>query len=87
MRKILVAVLAVSLLSLSAVALNDGGGKKKAKRKANTEAKTDNNCDPKNCDPKNCDPKNCDPKNCDPKTCEYTDAAKETKCPPTCEKQ
>jgi len=83
MRKILVAVLAVSFLSLSAVALNNnGGGKKKAKKKAKTEAKKDNTCDPKNCDPKNCDPKNCDPK-----TCEYTAAAKDTKCPSTCEKQ
>ena len=63
MKKILVAILAVSLLSLPAMASNDGG-KKKARKKAKVECKKDNSCDPKNCDPKNCDPKNCDPKNC-----------------------
>jgi Ni/Co efflux regulator RcnB len=63
MKKILVAILAVSLLSLPAMASNDGG-KKKARKKAKTEIKKDNSCDPKNCDPQNCDPKKCDPKNC-----------------------
>ena len=53
MKKLLVAILAVSLLSLSATASNDGG-KKKARKKANIECKKDNACDPKNCDLKNC---------------------------------
>jgi len=83
MKKILVAILAVSLLSLPAMASNDGG-KKKARKKAKTEIKKDNTCDPKNCDPKNCDPRNCDPKNCDPKNCEYPSAPKDEKCSATC---
>jgi len=78
MKKILVAILAVSLLSLPAMASNDGG-KKKARKKAKTEIKKDNTCDPKNCDPKNCDPRNCDPKNC-----EYPSAPKDEKCSATC---
>jgi hypothetical protein len=79
MKKLLVAILAVSLLSLSATASNDGG-KKKARKKANIECKKDNACDPKNCDPKNCDPKNCDPKNCDLKNCQYPSDSKDGKC-------
>jgi Ni/Co efflux regulator RcnB len=75
MKKILVAILAVSLLSLPAIASNDEGGKKKARKKAKTEMKKDNTCDPKNCDPKNCDPKNCDPKNC-----QYPSDQKDEKC-------
>lgn len=86
MKKILVAILAVSLLSLPAMA-SDDGGKKKARKKAKTEIKQDNSCDPKNCDPKNCDPKNCDPKNCDPKNCQYPSSTKDEKCsaPSTCQ--
>ena len=83
MKNLLVAILAVSLLSLPAMASNDGG-KKKARKKARTEIQKDNTCDPKNCDPKNCDPKNCDPKNCDPKNCKYPSSAKEEKCAATC---
>ena len=79
MKKILVAILAVSLLSLPAMASNDGG-KKKARKKAKTEIKKESSCDPKNCDPKNCDPKNCDPKNCDPKNCQYPSDTKDVKC-------
>ena len=79
MKKILVAILAVSLLSLPAMASNDGG-KKKARKKAKTEIKKDNSCDPKACDPKNCDPKNCDTKNCDPKNCQYPSDTKDEKC-------
>jgi hypothetical protein len=75
MKNILVAILAFSLLSLPAMASNDGG-KKKARKKAKTEIKKDNTCDPKNCDPKNCDPKNCDPKNC-----QYLSDTKDEKCP------
>jgi hypothetical protein len=80
MKKLLVAILAVSLLSLSAMASNDGG-KKKARKKANIECKKDNTCDPKNCDAKNCDPKSCDPKNC-----QYPSDSKDGKCStaPTC---
>lgn len=74
MKKILVAILAAGLLSLPAMASNDGG-KKKARKKAKVECKKDNSCDPKNCDPKNCDPKNCDPKNC-----QYPSASKDEKC-------
>ena len=79
MKKFLVAILAVSLLSLPVMASTDGG-KKKARKKAKIECKKDNSCDPKNCDPKNCDPKNCDPKNCDPKNCQYPSANKDEKC-------
>lgn len=73
-------MLAVSLLSLTAVASIDNGGKKKARKKAKTEINKDNTCDPRNCDPKNCDPKNCDPKNCDPKNCQYPSDSKDEKC-------
>ena len=69
MKKILVAILAISLLYLPAMASNDGG-KKKAKKKAKVECKKDNTCDVKNCDPKNCDPKNC----------QYPTCSKEEKC-------
>jgi len=79
MKNLLVAILAVSLLSLPAIASNDGG-KKKARKKAKTECKKDNTCDPKNCDPTKCDPKNCDPKNCDPKNCQYPSDNKDGKC-------
>ncbi|HET9746004.1 MAG TPA: hypothetical protein VFP97_09835 [Chitinophagaceae bacterium] len=72
MKNLLVAILAVSFLSLPAMASNEGG-KKKARKKAKTEIKKDNTCDPKNCDPKNCDPKNCDPKNCPYPTCIKTE--------------
>lgn len=74
MKKLLAAMLAVSLLSLPAIASYVGGGKKKAKKKARTECKKDNSCDPKNCDPKNCD------KNCDPRNCQYPVCSKEEKC-------
>ena len=74
MKNLLVAILAVSLLSLPAMASNDGG-KKKARKKAKVECKKDNSCNPKNCDPKNCDPKNCDPKNC-----QYPSDNKDEKC-------
>ncbi len=79
MKKLLVAILAVSLMSLPAMASNDGG-KKKARKKAKIECKKDNSCDLKICDPKNCDPKNCDPKNCDPKNCQYPSDNKGEKC-------
>ena len=68
MKKLLVAILAVSVMSLPAIAANDGG-KKKARKKAKIECKKDKSCDVKTCDPKNCDPKNCDPKNCPYPTC------------------
>ena len=68
MKKILVAILAASLLSLPSLA-STGGGKKKAAKKAKTECGKDNSCDLKICDPKNCDLKNCDPKNCQYPTC------------------
>jgi hypothetical protein len=48
MKKILVAILAAGLLSLPAIASNDGG-KKKARKKAKMECKKDNSCDPKTC--------------------------------------
>ena len=74
MKKLLVAILAVSVMSLPAMASNDGG-KKKARKKAKVECKKDSSCDVKNCDPKNCDPKNCDPKNC-----QYPSSTKDEKC-------
>ena len=79
MKKLLVAILAVILLSLQSMASTDGG-KKKARKKAKIECKKDSSCDVKNCDPKNCDPKNCDPKNCDPKNCPYPSGTKDEKC-------
>ena len=66
MKKIFLGLIAIALVSGTALAANDGGGKKKARKKAKTECKIQN-CDPKNCDPKNCDPKQCDPKKCGPK--------------------
>ena len=79
MKKLLVAILAVILMSLPSIASTDGG-KKKARKKAKIECKKDSSCDVKNCDPKNCDPKNCDPKNCDPKNCPYPSCTKDEKC-------
>jgi len=72
MKKLLVAILAVGLLASPALAAN-GGGKKKAKKKAKIECKKD---------------KTCDPKCCDPKTCDLKDCSKEEKClpMPTCGK-
>ena len=67
MKKIFLSMLVIALLSGSAFAANDIGGKKKARKKAKTECKIQK-CDPKPCDPKNCDPKNCDPK-CPPASC------------------
>lgn len=82
MKKLLVALLAITLMTSPAFATNDGG-KSKARKKANIERKKDNSCDVKKCDPKICDPKNCDPKNCEFPTC-----TKEEKCPTakTCSK-
>ena len=77
MKKILVAILAIGLMVSPALASN-GGGKKKAKKKAKVECKKDSTCDPKDCDPKNCDPKKCDPKTCDLQAC-----PKDDKCTPT----
>lgn len=70
MKKILVAILAVGLISSLAIAAN-GGGKKKGKKKAKMECKQD----------KNCDVKNCDLKNCDPTVCPYPVCEKDEKCP------
>ena len=58
MKKLLVAILAVILMSLPSMASTDGG-KKKARKKAKIECKKDSSCEVKSCDPKNCDPKNC----------------------------
>ena len=74
MKKLLVAILAVILLSLPSMASTDGG-KKKARKKAKIECKKDSSSDVKNCDPKNSDPKNCDPKNCP-----YPSCTKDEKC-------
>ena len=71
----------IALMASPALA-SDGGGKKKAKKKAKMERKL--KCDPKDCDPSNCDPKNCDPKNCDPKNCNFEEGVKEEKCAATC---
>jgi hypothetical protein len=79
MKNLLVAILAVSFLSVPAMASTDGG-KKKTRKKAKTELKKDNSCNVKLCDLKNCDPKNCDPKNCDPKNCPYPTCVKEETC-------
>jgi hypothetical protein len=81
MKKIFLGLIAIALTSGVAFAANDGGGKKKNKKKAKTECKVQN-CDPKNCDPKNCDPKNCDPRNCNPKCIEMPTASAQTKCVP-----
>lgn len=50
-------MLLIAFMSAPALA-SHGGGKKKAKKKAKIECKTDK-CDPKNCDPKCCDIKAC----------------------------
>lgn len=77
MKKLLVAILAVTLMASPAFAANDGG-KKKDKKKAKVECKKD-----KSCDPKCCDPKNCDPTKCDPTTCDLSACSKDQKCAPT----
>ena len=73
MKKILFSMLLIAFMAAPSFASN-GGGKKKAKKKAKVECKTDK-CDPKDCDPKNCDPNCCDfkvcpkeEKNCTPAT-------------------
>jgi len=63
MKKLLVAILAVSLMATPAFAANDGG-KKKAKKQAKVECRKDKCCDPKNCDPGQCDPACCDLSTC-----------------------
>ncbi len=72
MKKLLVAILAVSLMASPAFAANDGG-KKKAKKRAKVECKKD----------KCCDPTNCDPGKCDPTCCELSACTKDQKCTPT----
>ena len=57
MRKIVLGTLLIALMAAPALALT-GGGKKKAKKKARVECKSDK-CDPKDCDPRNCDYKDC----------------------------
>jgi hypothetical protein len=76
MKKLLVAILAVALFSFPALAAN-GGGKKKAKKKARTECKNT-----KSSEVKKCDPQNCDPQCCDPKCCDFSAGAAEAKCSP-----
>ena len=76
MKKIFLGLTLMAFLASPALAAN-GGGKKKAKKKARTECKVEN------CDPKDCDPKNCDPKNCDPKCLDLSASTKEAKCTPT----
>jgi hypothetical protein len=71
MKKIFLGLMAIAMISGTAIAINDGGGKKKAHKKAKTECKV-KDCDPRTCDPKDCDPNKCDPKNCDLKKCEPT---------------
>lgn len=58
MKKLLVAMLAVTLMAAPSLAAN-GGGKKKAKKKARVECKKDKCCDMPNCDPKCCDLQAC----------------------------
>lgn len=67
MKKLLVAILAVTLMASPAFAVN-GGGKKKAKKKARIEAKKD---------------KSCELKCCDPTCCDFQACAKDQKCAPT----
>ena len=76
MKNLLVAILAVTLMSSPAFAANDDGGKKKAKKKAKVECTKDKCCDPANCDPTKCDPKCCDLSAC-------TKGTKEQKCTPS----
>ena len=68
-------MLAIALMASPDLYANNGGGKKKARKKAKTERKA------QNCDPKQCDPKNCDPKNCDPKCYDLSACVKDEKCP------
>ena len=70
-------MLLIAFTAAPAFAANDGGGKKKAKKKAKMESKT------AKCEPKDCDPGNCDPKDCDPKCCNYEEGTKTETCKPT----
>ncbi len=81
MKKIFLGLMAIALVSGTAFAANDGGGKKKARKKAKTECKVQN-CDPKNCNPKDCDTKKCDPKDCSSKCVEMVSTTAQTKCSP-----
>jgi hypothetical protein len=81
MKKIFLSMLVIALMSGSAFATNDNGGKKKAKQKAKTECKAEK-CDPKCCDPQNCDPTNCDPAKCSSKCADMASASKQTTCAP-----
>lgn len=70
MKNIFLSVLFIAFMAAPVFAVT-GGGKKKAKKKAKVECKTDK-CDPKDCDPKNCDPKNCDYPACPKEKCAPT---------------
>lgn len=77
MKKLLVAILATGLMASPAFAAN-GGGKKKARKKAKLEHKMDKQCDPQCCDPKCCDPKTCEFRSEETKAC-----SGEEKCNPS----
>jgi hypothetical protein len=78
MKNIFLGLLAIALMSTPAFASNDGG-KKKGQKKARTECKHEQRCDPKNCDPGKCDPKGCDLNTCT----KDQSCGKEQKCSPT----
>lgn len=69
MNKIFLSMVLIAFMAAPSFA-NNGGGKKKAKKKAKTECKVSK----------------CDPKNCDPGCCDYKECLKQTKCtlPATC---
>ena len=68
MKKAFLSVLIIAFMVSPAFASN-GGGKKKAKKKAQTECRRDEACDPKNCSK-------------DDKCCDYRNCKKDEKCPP-----
>jgi hypothetical protein len=73
MKKIFLSLLLIAFMVSPAFASN-GGGKKKSKKKAQTECKRDQSCDLKNCSK-------------DDKCCDYRDCKKDEKCPPVCQQK
>jgi hypothetical protein len=67
MKNIFLGMLAIALMASPTFAAD--GGKKKAKKKAKTECKKDNCCDPKNCTK-------------DDKCCDFKECKKDDTCPP-----
>lgn len=81
MRKIFLSMMAIALFAGVAFATNDGGGKKKARKKAKTECKKEN-CPPKCCNPQSCNPGTCAPGSGNSNCVDMKSAMEKGQCPP-----